>query len=84
MADIVSIAIEWEHVQHIMEHSANLMLKSEAKFLIIFEKLSLRIELYDIDGTLLDLNDADLEIFGTTRESEIGINMFQNPLSWQT
>ena len=37
------------------------------------------VELYDIDGTLLDLNDADLEIFGTTRESAIGINMFQNP-----
>ena len=79
LANIVSIAIEREHAQHIMEHSANLMLKSEAKFRIIFEKLSLGVELYDIDGTLLDLNDADLEIFGTTRESAIGINMFQNP-----
>ena len=79
LADIVSIAIEREHAQHIMEHSANLMLKSEAKFRIIFEKLSLGVELYDIDGTLLDLNDADLEIFGTTRESAIGVNMFQNP-----
>ena len=79
LADIVSIAIEREHVQHVMKHSANLMLKSEAKFRIIFEKLSLGVELYDIDGTLLDLNDADLEIFGTTRESAVGINMFQNP-----
>lgn len=79
LADIVSIAIEREHAQHIMEHSANLMLKSEAKFRIIFEKLSLGVELYDIDGNLLDLNDADLEIFGTTRESAVGVNMFQNP-----
>ncbi|WP_302132988.1 GAF domain-containing sensor histidine kinase [uncultured Parabacteroides sp.] len=79
LADIVSIAIEREHAQHIMEHSANLMLKSEAKFRIIFEKLSLGVELYDIDGTLLDLNDADLKIFGTTRESAVGVNMFRNP-----
>lgn len=79
LADIVSIAIEREHTQHIMEHSANLMLKSEAKFRIIFEKLPWGVELYDASGTLLDLNDADLAIFGTTRENAVGVNMFQNP-----
>ena len=79
LANIVSIAIEREHTQHIMEHSANLMLKSEAKFRIIFEKLPWGVELYDANGTLLDLNDADLEIFGTTRENVVGINMFHNP-----
>ena len=79
LADIVSIAIEREHDKHVMEHSANLMLKSEVKFRIIFEKLPWGVELYDADGTMLDLNDADLEIFGTTRENVIGVNMFQNP-----
>lgn len=42
------------------------MLKSEAKFRIIFEKLSLGVELYDIDGTLLDLNVPIWKYFGTT------------------
>ncbi|MBC8601216.1 PAS domain S-box protein [Parabacteroides acidifaciens] len=79
LADIVSIAIEREHDKHVMEHSANLMLKSEVKFRIIFEKLPWGVELYDADGTMLDLNDADLEIFGTTRENVIGVNMFRNP-----
>ena len=79
LADIVSIAIEREHARHVMEHSANLMLKSEVKFRIIFEKLPWGVELYDADGTMLDLNDADMEIFGTTREKVIGVNMFQNP-----
>lgn len=79
LADIVSIAIEREHARHIMERSANLMLNSEAKFRIIFEKLPWGVELYDADGTLLDLNDADLDIFGTTRESAVGVNMFRNP-----
>ena len=79
LADILSIAIEREHDKHVMEHSANLMLKSEVKFRIIFEKLPWGVELYDADGTMLDLNDADMEIFGTTRDQVIGVNMFQNP-----
>ncbi|RHJ83898.1 ATP-binding protein [Parabacteroides sp. AM08-6] len=79
LADVVSIAIERERAQTLMEHSAKLRLKSEAKFRIIFEKLPWGVELYDADGNMLDLNDADLEIFGTTREQIIGINAFKSP-----
>lgn len=55
------------------------LLRSEAKFKMIFDKLPWGVELYDIDGNLMDINDADLNIFGTTRAGTIGINMFENP-----
>lgn len=35
--------------------------------------------MYDEKGILLDINNADLEIFGTTREAAIGLNAFENP-----
>lgn len=79
LADIVSIAIEREQAQSLMEHSMKQVLLSEAKFQIIFDQLPWGIELYDEKGNLLDLNNADLEIFGTTREQAIGLNAFDNP-----
>lgn len=79
LADIISIAIDRKHAQWEMEHSAKLVLKSEAKFQMIFEKLPLGVEVYDESGILLDLNEADMNIFGTTREYAIGVNMFENP-----
>lgn len=79
LADVVSIAIERERVQGMMEHSAKQVLLSEAKFQIIFDKLPLGVELYDVAGKLLDINQADLDIFGTTKEHALGLNMFENP-----
>lgn len=79
LADIISIAIEREHNQRLIEHSTTQMLTSESKFRIIFEKLPWGIELYDAEGVLLDLNDADLKIFKTTKESALGVNIFKNP-----
>lgn len=79
LTDIISIAIEREHAQRMMEHSSIELLKSEAKFRIIFEKLPWGVELYDAEGNMLDINEADLAIFGTTRKQAIGINAFKNP-----
>ena len=79
LTDIISIAIEREMAQGMMEHSMKQVLKSEAKFQIIFDKLPWGVELYDEKGILLDINNADLEIFGTTREAAIGLNAFENP-----
>lgn len=79
LADIVAIAIEREHSKMLMENSAKEMLKSEAKFRIIFEKLPWGVELYDEEGNLLDINEADLNIFGTERERVLGVNAFKNP-----
>lgn len=79
LADVVSIAIERERAQDMIEHSMKQVLQSEAKFQIIFDKLPWGIELYDENGYLLDINNADLEIFGTTREEAIGLSAFENP-----
>lgn len=79
LTDVVCIAIEREHAQGLIESSMKQVLQTEAKFQIIFEKLPWGVELYDEKGYLLDLNNADLEIFGTTREKTIGVNAFENP-----
>lgn len=79
LTDIISIAIEREMAHGMMEHSMKQVLKSEAKFQIIFDKLPWGVELYDENGYLLDINNADLQIFGTTHDQVLGINTFENP-----
>ena len=79
LTDIISIAIERELAHGMIEHSLKQVLKSEAKFQIIFDRLPWGVELYDENGYLLDINKADLEIFGVTREQAIGLNAFENP-----
>ncbi|WP_320981724.1 ATP-binding protein [Parabacteroides goldsteinii] len=79
LTDIISIAIERELAHGMVEHSMKQVLKSEAKFQIIFDRLPWGVELYDENGYLLDINKADLEIFGVTREQVIGLNAFENP-----
>ena len=79
LTDIVFIAIERENAQGMMENSMKQVLQSESKFQIIFDQLPWGVELYDEKGNLIDLNNADLEIFGTTREQTIGLNLFENP-----
>ena len=44
------------------------VMKSETKFKIIFDKMPWGAELYDENGVLVDINQADLDIFGVTRE----------------
>ena len=79
LTDIISIAIERELAHGMIEHSMKQVLKSEAKFQIIFDRLPWGVELYDENGYLLDINKADLEIFGVTCEQAIGLNAFENP-----
>ena len=79
LTDIISIAIERELAHGMVEHSMKQTLKSEAKFQIIFDKLPWGVELYDENVYLLDINNADLDIFGVTREQVIGLNAFENP-----
>ena len=47
----------------------------------IFKCLPIGIELYDMDGVLVDLNDKELEMFHIEKkEDELGINIFDNPI----
>lgn len=79
LADILSIVIDRVEVQDKMEHTAMQILKSDTKFQIIFDKMPWGAELYDENGDLKDINQADLDIFGITREQALGLNMFKNP-----
>lgn len=79
LTDIISIAIDRKQAQGLMEHTTQQFMKSESKFQIIFDKMPWGAELYDENGYLKDINQADLDIFGTTREEVLGVNMFENP-----
>ena len=47
----------------------------------IFKYLPIGIELYDMDGVLVDLNDKELEMFHIEKkEGVLGINIFDNPI----
>ena len=47
----------------------------------IFKYLPIGIELYDMDGVLVDLNDKELEMFHIEKKEHVlGINIFDNPI----
>ena len=47
----------------------------------IFKYLPIGIELYDMDGVLVDLNDKELEMFHLEKKEDVlGINIFENPI----
>ncbi len=80
LADIVAIAIEQERTKLLFKSSSEELLKSEAKFRIIFDKLPLGIELFDENGKMLSDNNADLEIFGVKQEDLVGLSLFDSPI----
>lgn len=47
----------------------------------IFKYLPIGIELYDMDGVLVDLNDKELEMFHIEKKEDVlSINIFDNPI----
>ena len=79
IASIFSILIERWQTEEKEEKSRKLLSELSTKFQLFFNNLPIGVELYDSDGYLIDVNEADLQIFGTTREQIIGINLFENP-----
>lgn len=54
---------------------------SERLLYNIFKHLPIDIELYNMDGVLIDLNDKELEMFHVEKKEDIlGINIFENPI----
>ena len=54
---------------------------SERLLYNIFKHLPIGIELYNMDGGLIDLNDKELEMFHVEKKEDIlGINIFENPI----
>ncbi len=62
-------------------HKAHEAIYRNERFLRnIFDNIQVGVELYAPDGTLVDINNKDMEIFGVTREEALGLNFFENPL----
>ena len=56
-------------------------LYSERLLSNIFKYLPIGIDLYDMDGVLVDLNDKELEMFHIEKKEDVlGINIFDNPI----
>ncbi|MCP9612065.1 sensor histidine kinase [Coprobacter tertius] len=55
--------------------------KNERILYTIYKYLPVGLELYDINGVLIDLNDKELDIFHLKKKEDIlGINIFENPI----
>lgn len=79
IATIFSVIIERQYAQISIKESRKNLLESNMRFQMIFQNLPNGVELYDADGRLIDTNEANARIFGTTKEDLIGINLFENP-----
>ncbi|MEG2066454.1 MAG: ATP-binding protein [Tannerellaceae bacterium] len=79
IANIFSIIIERWETENNMEQSRKRLSELSTQFKSFFDELPLGVELYDANGTMIDANEADAEIFGTVREKLIGVNLFENP-----
>ncbi len=79
ISNIFSIIIERQNVLENIQDSRKRLLQSNMRFQMIFSNLPVGVELYDTDGFLIDVNEADARIFGSRRECLLGINLFENP-----
>ena len=79
VARIFSIIIERLQTQSSLEESRKHLSELSTKFKQFFNNLPVGVELYDSEGYLIDLNEADARIFGSTRKDLLGINLFENP-----
>lgn len=79
IANIFSVIIERQHTQSSMKESRKDLLQSNMRFQMIFQNLPSGVELYDDAGRLIDTNEANARIFGTTKEGMIGIDLFEDP-----
>lgn len=79
IAGIFSIIIECWQTNYNLEESRKRISKLSTKFQQFFNNLPIGVELYDAEGNLIDINDADTKIFGSSREQLLGVNLFKNP-----
>ena len=78
IAGIFSIIIERWQTNYNLEESRKRISKLSTKFQQFFNNLPIGVELYDAEGYLIDINDADTRIFGSSREYLLGVNLFKN------
>ena len=79
IASIFSLIIERRETQASLEESRKHLAELSIKFKQFFNNLPIGVELYDSEGYLVDINEADAHIFGSTRKDLLGVNLFENP-----
>lgn len=79
VAGVFSIVVERWQSQRSGEEYRKRISELNTKFRQFFNNLPLGVELYDANGFMIDVNEADARIFGTSREQLLGINLFDNP-----
>ncbi len=79
LANLLAVGIEQERARRAVINSSEQLLRADYLFRYVFENIAWAVELYDENGYLTDMNPADLELFGFTREQAIGINLYENP-----
>ena len=80
LANIISICIELRKSELQAKEDRLALDNSEKILRNIYKNLPAGVELYDKDGSLVDINDKELEIFGLSDKHEaLGVNLFDNP-----
>ncbi len=80
IARLFAILLERKQVQKRMRQTRQFVTELSLKFRQFFANLPLGAEFYDSEGLLVDVNEANLSIFGTTHDSLKGVNIFENPM----
>lgn len=75
IASIFSLIIERKETQASLEESRKHLAELSTKFKQFFNNLPIGVELYDSEGYLIDVNEADVRIFGSTRKDLLGVNL---------
>ena len=75
IASIFSLIIERRETQASLEESRKHLAELSIKFKQFFNNLPIGVELYDSEGYLIDLNEADARIFGSARKDLSGTRL---------
>ncbi len=77
--NLLSKSNKQNNIEESLEFFRHNLLRSDTRFRMIFKNLPIGVELYDTDGIMIDTNQADADIFETTIDELIGINIFDDP-----
>lgn len=77
-AHLISVTVEKALIDRKLITSARQILEHETIFRIIFNNLVWCVEVYDEHGLLIDINEAGLQLFGTTRNDILGLQLFES------
>lgn len=84
IAGIFSIIIERWQTSYNLEESRKRISKLSTKFYQFFNNLPIGVELYDAEGNLIDINDADTKIFGSPMKRKNRLKRNRRKTTWRS